>query len=226
LPERDLRSPRATSRGEFRVTEIFHSLQGETSRAGLPCSFVRFTGCDLRCGYCDTAYAFHGGGEMTRAEIVERLLAWPTRFVTLTGGEPLLQRDLPALARELIARGFTVAVETHGQLPVKALPAEVIKIVDVKTPGSGEVAKDLSILDDLGPHDELKFVVCSRADFDWSLELIRRHRLEARLPLLMSPSFGQVEPKELAAWVLEAGLQARLNLQIHKYIWGADTRGV
>lgn len=221
-----LRRWEAPAPGLFQVTEIFQSLQGETSRAGLPCSFVRFTGCDLRCGYCDTAYAFRGGSPMTQAEIVERLLAWPTRFVTLTGGEPLLQVGLPGLARELLARGFTVAVETHGQLPVKALPPEVIKIVDVKTPGSGEVAKDLAILGDLGPRDELKFVICSREDFDWSLALIRRHGLEARLPLLMSPSFGRVEPKDLAAWIIEAGLQARLNLQIHKYVWGADARGV
>jgi 7-carboxy-7-deazaguanine synthase len=210
----------------LRVTEIFHSLQGETSRSGLPCSFVRFTGCDLRCGYCDTAYAFEGGSAMTREAIVDRLLAWPTRFVTLTGGEPLLQKELPELARDLLDRGFTVAVETHGQLPVTALPPEVIKIVDIKTPGSGEVAKELSVLDALDAKDEIKFVVCSRADFDWSLALIRKHGLEGRLPLLISPSFEQVDPKDLAAWMLEAGLKARLNLQIHKYIWGAEAQGV
>jgi 7-carboxy-7-deazaguanine synthase len=192
----------------------------------LPCAFVRFTGCDLRCGYCDTAYAFHGGTAMTREAIVDRLLAWPTRFVTLTGGEPLLQKELPELAADLLARGFTVAVETHGQLPLDGLPTEVIKIVDVKTPDSGEVAKEFSILAKLNPRDEVKFVVCSRADFDWSVAVIRKYGLEGRLPLLMSPSFGQVEPRELAAWMIETGLQARLNLQIHKYIWGADARGV
>jgi 7-carboxy-7-deazaguanine synthase len=218
--------PSAGEAGLLRVTEIFHSIQGETSRSGLPCAFVRFTGCDLRCGYCDTAYAFQGGSAMTREAIVEKLLAWPTRFVTLTGGEPLLQKELPDLARDLLAHGFTVAVETHGQLSLKGLPAEVIKIVDVKTPGSGEVAKDLSILAELEPKDEVKFVVCSRADFDWSLALIREHRLESRLPLLLSPSFEQVAPKDLAAWMIETGLQARLNLQIHKYIWGAEARGV
>jgi len=210
----------------LRVTEIFHSIQGETSRTGLPCAFVRFTGCDLRCGYCDTAYAFQGGEDMTCAAIVERLLAWPTRFVTLTGGEPLLQKELPELARQLLEQGFTVAVETHGQLPVSKLPREVIKIVDVKTPGSGEEAKDLSILDELDGKDELKFVVCSRGDFDWSLDLVRRRRLEGRVPLLFSPSFEQVEARALAAWMLEAGVQARLNLQAHKYIWGKDARGV
>jgi 7-carboxy-7-deazaguanine synthase len=138
----------------------------------------------------------------------------------------LLQKELPELARDLLDRGFTVAVETHGQLPVKALPSQVIKIVDIKTPGSGEVAKEVSVLEDLDAKDEVKFVVCSRADFDWSVALIRRHGLEDRLPVLVSPSFGQVEPKDLAAWMLEAGLKARLNLQIHKYIWGPEARGV
>ncbi|MHB1846845.1 MAG: radical SAM protein [Deltaproteobacteria bacterium] len=210
----------------MRVTEIFHSVQGETSRAGLPCSFVRFTGCDLRCGYCDTAYAFQGGQSMERAEILERLRGWPTRYVTLTGGEPLLQRELPELSRELIADGFLVAVETHGQLPVKALPREVVKIVDVKTPGSGEVMRDFAILGDLDGKDELKFVVCSRADFDWSVDVVQRHGLDGRLPLLFSPSHGQVEPKELVGWLLESGLRARLSLQLHKLVWGPEVRGV
>jgi len=210
----------------LRVTEIFFSVQGETSRAGLPCTFVRFTGCDLRCGYCDTAYAFHGGRTMERAEILEEVSRFPTRFVTLTGGEPLLQKELPALAEDLLGRGFTVAVETHGQRSVAALPRAVIKIVDLKTPGSGEVALELAVLEELDGKDEIKFVVCSRDDFDWALRIIREHRLEARFPLLMSPSFGVVEPRDLAAWMLEAGLQARLNLQIHKYVWGPETRGV
>jgi 7-carboxy-7-deazaguanine synthase len=210
----------------LRVTEIFFSVQGETSRSGLPCAFVRFTGCDLRCGYCDTAYAFHGGTSLARAEIVDRLSRFPTRFVTLTGGEPLLQKELSALATDLLSNGFTVAVETHGQRPVSSLPKEVIKIVDIKTPGSGEVARDLSVLEELDAKDEVKFVVCSRDDFDWALELIRSRNLEQRFHLLMSPSFGVVEPRDLAHWMLEAGLQARLNLQLHKYVWGPDARGV
>jgi 7-carboxy-7-deazaguanine synthase len=210
----------------LRVTEIFFSIQGESSRTGLPCTFVRFTGCDLRCGYCDTAYAFHGGRVMERQEIVDQVSRFPTRFVTLTGGEPLLQKELPALAEDLLGKGFTVAVETHGQRSVAALPKAVIKIVDVKTPGSGEVARDLSVLDELDAKDEIKFVVCSRADFDWSLALIRERRLEGRFQLLISPSFGEVEPRDLASWMLDAGLVARLNLQIHKYVWGPDARGV
>ena len=210
----------------LRVTEIFFSVQGETSRSGLPCAFVRFTGCDLRCGYCDTAYAFHGGQSMERSEVLAELGRYPTRFVTLTGGEPLLQKELPELSRELLDRGYLVSVETHGQRSVAALPKAVVKIVDVKTPGSGEQARDLAVLDELDAKDELKFVICSRADFDWSAGLVREHRLEDRFPLLFSPSFGVVEPRDLAAWLLESGIRARLNLQIHKYVWGAEARGV
>ena len=210
----------------MQVTEIFFSIQGEGSRAGRPCVFVRFTGCDLRCAYCDTAYAFQGGQPMSRQEILAEVGRHPSRFVCLTGGEPLLQAELPALARELLDRGYEVAVETHGQRPLGALPAEVVRIADVKTPGSGEVATDLAYLEGLGPRDEVKFVVCSEDDFRWSLEVIRRHRLEGRMEVLLSPSHGQVDPRDLARWMLESGVQARLNLQIHKVLWGADARGV
>jgi 7-carboxy-7-deazaguanine synthase len=210
----------------MRVTEIFFSLQGEGSRAGLPCLFVRFTGCDLRCVYCDTAYAFHGGEERSVEEILAELGRHPTKLVCLTGGEPLLQRELPALSRALLDRGYEVTVETHGQRPLDGLPAEVIRIVDVKTPESGEVTTDFAYLDRLRPGDEVKFVVSSRADFEWSLEVIRRHALAGRAHLLFSPVWGKVEPRDLAAWMLANGVQARLSLQIHKVIWGADTRGV
>jgi 7-carboxy-7-deazaguanine synthase len=210
----------------MRVTEIFFSIQGEGSRAGRPCVFVRFTGCDLRCGYCDTAYAFTGGRDMTRGEIVEAVARHPSRFVLLTGGEPMLQKDLPALAEELVARGYEVAVETHGQRPLDALPPSVVRIVDVKTPGSGEVTRDFGYLDRLMPHDEVKFVVCSEEDFRWSEAVVRRHRLEGRSHVLFSPAWGQVEPKDLARWLLESGLDARLSLQIHKVVWGPDARGV
>ncbi len=210
----------------MRVTEIFFSIQGEGTRAGRPCVLVRFTGCDLRCGYCDTSYAFHGGREMSRAEIVEAVAGHPCRFVLLTGGEPMLQKELPALARELLERGYEVAVETHGQLPLDELPAELVRIVDVKTPGSGEVTSDFAYLEALRPHDEVKFVVCSEEDFRWSAEVIRRHRLEGRVAVLLSPSHGQVDARDLARWLLESGLDARLSLQIHKVIWGAEARGV
>jgi 7-carboxy-7-deazaguanine synthase len=210
----------------MRVTEIFHSIQGEGTRAGRPCTFVRFTGCDLRCVYCDTAYAFHGGSDMARDEILAEIARHPSRFVLLTGGEPMLQKDLPELARDLLARGYEVAVETHGQRPLGALPAEAIRIVDVKTPASGEQARDLGYLDRLAPHDEVKFVVCSEADFRWSEDVVRRHRLEGRCHVLFSPAWGQVDPKDLARWLLESGLDARLSLQVHKVIWGGDARGV
>lgn len=210
----------------MRVTEIFFSIQGEGTRAGRPCTFVRFTGCDLRCVYCDTAYAFHGGRELTREEILAEVARHPTRLVLLTGGEPTLQRELPDLARDLLARGYEVTVETHGQRPTDALPPEVVRILDVKTPGSGEVATDLDWLDHVRPHDEVKFVVCDQADFLWSLEVVRGRRLEGRTHLLFSPVWGQVAPADLARWLLESGLDARLSLQVHKVIWGPDARGV
>jgi 7-carboxy-7-deazaguanine synthase len=210
----------------MRVTEIFFSIQGEGTRAGLPCVFVRFTGCDLRCGYCDTAYAFHGGEEMGREAILSAVAAHRCKLVLLTGGEPMLQRELPDLARDLLARGHEVLVETHGQRPLDALPREVVRIVDVKTPGSGEQTTDLAYLDRLAPHDEVKFVVTSEADFRWSLEVVARHRLAGRVAVLFSPSFGQVEPRDLARWILETGVDARLSLQLHKVVWGRDARGV
>jgi 7-carboxy-7-deazaguanine synthase len=210
----------------MRVTEIFFSIQGEGTRAGRPCVFVRFTGCDLRCNYCDTAYAFTGGRDASREEILAEVARHPCRFVLLTGGEPMLQRDLPALAQELLDRGYEVAVETHGQLPLEGLPDGVVRIADVKTPESGEPGSDLSWLARLRPADEVKFVVSSEADFRWALEVIRRHGLEDRVTVLVGPVLGRVEPRDLARWMLEGGLRARLNLQLHKVIWGPEARGV
>lgn len=210
----------------MRVTEIFFSIQGEGTRAGLPCTFVRFTGCDLRCVYCDTAYAFHGGREMSQEAILAEVTRFPCKLVLLTGGEPLLQRELPELSRRLLALGYEVTIETHGQRPLDALPEGVVRIVDVKTPDSGEVATDLGYLARLTARDEVKFVVSSEADFAWSREVVRRHALAGRVHVLFSPVWGKVEPRELAGWILSSGLDARLSLQIHKVIWGAETRGV
>ena len=210
----------------MRVTEIFFSIQGEGSRAGRPCAFVRFTGCDLRCSYCDTTYAFDGGRDMAPEEILSELARHPTRFVCLTGGEPLLQHGLVPLVEELVAREYEVAVETHGQRPLDALPPSIIRIADVKTPGSGEPATDLRWLDRLMPHDEVKFVVCSEEDFRWSERIVREHRLEGRVEVLFSPAWGKVAPRDLARWLLQSGLDARLSLQIHKVVWGPDARGV
>lgn len=211
----------------MRVTEIFFSLQGESTLVGRPCVFVRFTGCDLRCGYCDTEYAFYGGRSMSRDEILVEVAKHPARFVCLTGGEPLLQRELPELASELLARGYTVSVETHGQRPLDRLPAGVRRIVDLKTPGSGEIHSDFGNFDCLGPDDELKVVVTSEADFHWAVEQIRAHGLDAKVgTVLFSPAHAQVAPRDLAAWLLASGLDARLQLQLHKLVWGPDARGV
>ena len=210
----------------MRVTEIFFSIQGEGTRAGRPCVFVRFTGCDLRCNYCDTAYAFTGGREASRQEILAEVARHPCRLVLLTGGEPMLQPELPDLARDLLERGYEVLVETHGQAPLEALPGAVVRIADVKTPESGEPATDLAWLSRLLPHDEVKFVVSSEADFLWSLEVIRGQGLEGRVTVLVGPVLGRVEPRDLARWILESGVSARLNLQLHKVVWGTEARGV
>lgn len=210
----------------MRVTEIFFSIQGESTHAGRPCVFVRFTGCDLRCQYCDTEYSFYGGTQMTRAEILAEVARHPARFVCLTGGEPVLQKELPELAQELLDRGYEVSLETHGQRPLDRIPSGVKKIVDLKTPGSEEQHTDFRELERMGPGDELKVVVCSRSDFDWAVAVIDRLGLWQRVPVLFSPSHGQVSPLELSQWLLASGKPARLQLQLHKIIWGAEARGV
>jgi 7-carboxy-7-deazaguanine synthase len=210
-----------------RVTEIFYSVQGESTWAGRPCVFVRFTGCDLRCGYCDTTYSFHGGQTLSQDEILAEIARHPARYVCLTGGEPLLQRDLPAFAERLLSAGYDVSVETHGQQPMERLPAGVRRIVDLKTPGSGEVHRDFALFGCLGPQDELKVVVTSEDDFRWAVDRIREHGLDRRVgTVLFSPAHGQVAPRALAEWLLASGLEARLQLQLHKLVWGADARGV
>lgn len=211
------------------VSEIFFSIQGESTRAGRPCVFVRFTGCDLRCSWCDTAYAFHGGTRMSRDGILAEVARHPARYVTLTGGEPLLQKELPALCSDLLERGYEVAVETHGQRRWDELPEQVVKIVDVKPPGSGEVASEehLAWLPRLTARDELKFVIAGEEDFRWSAGVVRRLGLEGKVgALLFSPVHGQVEPRSLAGWLLASGIDGRLQLQLHKIVWGDGVRGV
>ena len=210
----------------MRVTEIFFSIQGESTFAGEPCVFVRFTGCDLRCRYCDTEYAFYGGTAMSQDEILAEVARHPTKLVCLTGGEPVLQKDLPQLAQELLDRGYRVTLETHGQRPLDQIPAGVHRIVDLKTPGSREQHTDFSLLAGLKAPDELKVVVCSESDFHWSVNVIDELALWDKLPVLFSPAFGQVEPQELARWLLASRRRARLQLQLHKLIWGASARGV
>lgn len=210
------------------VNEIFHSIQGESTHAGERCVFVRLTACDLRCSWCDTPYAFNEGRKMSVDEIVEAVDAYGCPTVEITGGEPLLQDDVYPLMGRLLAAGRTVMLETGGHRSIARVPAPVIKIVDVKCPGSGEADKnDWSNLDRLAPHDEVKFVVKDRADYEFARDVMTRHRLASRsAAVLMSPVHGVLDPKTLAEWMLADRLPARLQLQIHKFIWSPATRGV
>lgn len=210
------------------VTEIFKSIQGESTWTGTSCAFVRLTGCVVGCTYCDTTYAYEGGQTMTVDEIVARCAALGCRLVEITGGEPLLQAHCPALAARLLEQGFTVLCETSGTRPIAALPAGVIKIMDLKCPGSGACDKnDWSNIDALSSQDEVKFVIGDRQDYEWSRETVRRYTLAKRCKaVLFSPVFRRLEPQRLAEWILEDGLEVRLQLQVHKYIWSPDQRGV
>jgi 7-carboxy-7-deazaguanine synthase len=211
----------------MRITEIYASIQGETQYAGLPCTLVRTTGCDLRCTYCDTAYAFYGGSDMSLEQILAEVRRLGAPLVLLTGGEPMLQREIVALAELLLEAGYRVMIETSGAHPVDVLPAGVVRIVDVKTPGSGEGGRArLDVLEGLRPQDAVKFVLSDEADYRWAADLIRDRGLAARTEVLLSPVHGKLDPRELVGWVLRDRLPARLNLQLHKYVWGAETRGV
>jgi 7-carboxy-7-deazaguanine synthase len=205
----------------LRVTEIFHSIQGESRTVGLPTVFVRLTGCPLRCVYCDTAYAFSGGQTMAIPEIVERVRAFSARHVTVTGGEPLAQKNCLALLARLCDEGREVSLETGGSIDVSEVDPRVIRVVDVKTPGSGEAAKNrLANLEHLGPRDQVKFVILDRDDYRWCVALLGRTGLASRCEVLMSPVHGRLEPGRLADWILEDGLAVRLQVQLHKYLWG------
>jgi 7-carboxy-7-deazaguanine synthase len=210
------------------VNEIFHSIQGESSHAGRLCVFVRLTGCDLRCAWCDTPYSFHEGSRMSVEEVVTAVEAHGSPLVEITGGEPLLQEDVYPLMDRLLARGLTVMLETGGHRPTTRVPAAVLKIVDVKCPGSGEAGhNDWSNMDRLSPHDEVKFVVQDRADYEFARDVIARYGLPARAAaVLISPVHGVLEPKMLSEWMLADRVPARLQLQLHKYIWSPTTRGV
>lgn len=213
----------------MRVTEIFHSIQGESSYAGRPCVFVRTTGCNLRCVWCDTEYSFHGGRDMEVDEIVAEVerLGHGCRLLELTGGEPLLQKDVGELAVALLERGYTVLCETSGSVPVDRVPGDVIKIVDFKCPGSGEVeSNDWSNLDRLDPaRDELKFVIADRADYEWAKEQLECRGLD-RFVVHFSPEFEGMDRRSLAEWILADGLPVRLQLQLHKFVWDPAARGV
>lgn len=205
-----------------RITEIFYSLQGETSTVGLPMAFVRLTGCPLRCGYCDTEYAFHGGEKFTIDEILNKVAGFGASYVTVTGGEPLAQPICLSLLTRLCDANYRVSLETSGALPIKDVDPRVAVILDIKTPGSGEVTRNhWQNLAELKSSDEIKFVICDRQDYDWArLQLDQRQLLDRDLEILFSPSFSQISARSLAEWILEDKLPVRMQLQLHKQLWG------
>lgn len=217
----------------LRVTEVFHSIQGESTWAGMPCTFVRLTGCPLRCVWCDTTYSFHGGERRTLDELVAEVREIGTPLVEVTGGEPLVHPTAFTLVERLLDEGFTVLVETSGAVDVGPLDPRAHRIMDLKCPGSGEAKKNLwSNLDHLTARDEVKFVVADRSDWEWAAATIRERGLDERVragelrALLASPVWGELELEALAGWVLESGLPVRLQTQLHKHIWGAERKGV
>ena len=212
---------------ELIVTEIFYSIQGESSRAGLPCAFVRLTGCPLRCSWCDTVYSFKGGKRMSIDAILETLSSYNTNLVEITGGEPLAQENSILLMEALIQKGYKVLIETSGSESIANVHKDVCIIMDIKCPGSKMHEKMMwSNLEHIKANDEIKFVIANREDFLWAVEKIKSLNLESRCLLLFSPAWGLVSPQNLSEWLLEFGIQARLNLQLHKYIWGPRKKGV
>ena len=210
----------AASPERLRLTEIFLSLQGEARSIGWPTVFVRLTGCPLRCQYCDTAYAFHGGDWWTFDAILEDVARHGARHVCVTGGEPLAQKRCVALLARLCDAGYEVSLETSGAIDIGEVDPRVSRVLDIKTPASGEVGRNLwSNLPLLTPHDQVKFVICDRADYEWSKGVLAEHRLAGTCDVLFSPSFGQVSPRELADWIVEDRLPVRFQVQLHKLLW-------
>ncbi len=215
-----------TSTQRLRLTEIFYSLQGESTYQGLPCIFVRLTGCNLRCGWCDTAYSFTGGETLSVDAVFEKIQSYPCTLVEITGGEPLLQKGAITLAQRLLAAGYTVLCETSGERDIDLMPAGVKRIIDLKAPGSDEVESNRwENLSQLREGDEIKIVLKDRADFDWAVKVLDDHKLIARIPVLFSAVYGVLDAQVLARWILESGLPIRFNNQLHKQIWG-ERQGV
>lgn len=216
-----LESNRGTADARVKLTEIFLSIQGEADAIGWPTVFVRLTGCPLRCAYCDTAYAFHGGEWHSIEEVCRRVVAHGVRHVCVTGGEPLAQKGCRELLRALCDQGLSVSLETSGAIDVRGVDPRVVRVVDIKTPGSGEVARNrYENIDELRPDEQLKFVICSREDFDWAADMVRTRALDQRCMVLFSPSWGQLDAAQLAEWILTAKLPVRMQVQLHKYLWG------
>lgn len=215
---------RAASRPDearLRITEVFYSLQGEARTVGWPTVFVRLTGCPLRCGYCDTTYAFHGGEWQSLSDIERRVAAYTPRFVTVTGGEPLAQPACRELLARLASQGYEVSLETSGALAIDGIDARVSVVMDLKTPGSGEVDRNrYENIAQLKPSDQVKFVICDRADYEWSRAKVNEYALSARCEVLFSPAYGQMNPATLADWILADRLPVRMQVQLHKILWG------
>ncbi|WGL18059.1 7-carboxy-7-deazaguanine synthase QueE [Microbulbifer bruguierae] len=211
----------------LRISEIFYSLQGEARDSGLPTVFVRLTGCPLRCTYCDSEYAFYGGERMSLADILQKVQSYPARHVCVTGGEPLAQPNCIPLLKALCDAGYQVSLETSGAMPVDAVDTRVSRVVDLKTPASGELARNrMENIPLLGQRDQVKFVICDRADYEWAKSTLDEYGLSRRVgEVLFSPSYEQLPPRQLAEWILEDGLPVRMQMQLHKLLWG-DIPGV
>ena len=211
----------------LKINEIYYSVQGESTHAGRPCIFIRLTYCNLRCSYCDTEYAFYDGKDMEITDIMSEIKQWDCNLVEVTGGEPLFQEECIDLLNELVNSNYEVMLETGGSLSISNVPKKVIKIVDFKCPSSKMVKKNLwSIVDDLQPHDEVKFVIGNRGDFDWAKDRITEYSLDKICTLLFSPTFGEIDPQQIVKWILADNLPVRIQMQMHKMIWSPEEKGV
>ena len=211
----------------LKINEIYASIQGESSHTGLPCVFIRLTGCNLRCSWCDTAYAFYDGKNLSVEETLQKVETFGMPLVEITGGEPLLQEDVYPLMEALLKKGYRVMLETGGALPIDKVPERVIKILDIKCPGSGEEKKNhFENLKFLSPHDEVKFVLLDRADYEWSRDMLRKYDMVPSKQVLFSPVYDKLNLKDLSQWILKDRLAVRLQTQLHKVIWSKDAIGV
>ena len=211
----------------LKVNEIYYSIQGESTHVGRPCIFIRLTYCNLRCTYCDTEYAFYEGKDIEIPEIMAKIKQWNCNLVEVTGGEPLFQDECIDLLNELTNQNYEVLLETGGSLSISDVPIEIVKIVDFKCPSSGMDKKNLwSIVNDLQPHDEVKFVIGDREDFDWAKEMLNKYSLNEKCSILFSPTFGKIDPSLIVEWILEGDIPVRMQLQMHKHIWESERKGV
>ena len=211
----------------LKVNEIYYSIQGESTHVGRPCIFIRLTYCNLRCTYCDTEYAFYEGKDIEIPEIIAKIKQWNCNLVEVTGGEPLFQDECIDLLNELTNQNYEVLLETGGSLSISDVPKEIIRIVDFKCPSSGMAKKNLwSIVNDLQPHDEVKFVIGDREDFDWAIDMLNKYSLNEKCSILFSPTFGKIDPSLIVEWILEGDIPVRMQLQMHKHIWESEGKGV